>query len=132
MYIFPLDNHFPQVSYVNLHNPDGITCGDATACNSLLKDFDGNVITTSYFDRDVIVTPPNNTYNCIKIATTAVSRSYCGTGRRVVCELGCGKHSDLACLQKISIRFNVILAFLLEEKTVKSIIYAIYAHFILI
>ncbi len=92
MFYFPLDNYFPHTSYVNLHNPSGITCRDAIACNSLLKDFDGNVISTTYFDKNVSVVPPDNAYNCIKFSTTALSQNLCTDALTVVCELGCGEY----------------------------------------
>ncbi len=74
-----------------MHNPDGVTCTDLTACNNKLKDFDGNVLRTDFVSTDVTASPYNNTYNCMKMTTSSISRSRCQSSRKIVCQLGCGK-----------------------------------------
>ncbi len=91
--------HFPSATktsdvWVNIQNPDFVTCNSPAACDLKFRNFDGTPVSTLHFSA-IAVNPVNEHHLCLVIGhnTNAgkLSHTNCQNKKRVLCEAICGE-----------------------------------------
>ncbi len=74
-------------AWVNVHNPDGVTCSDAVGCHYLLKDVNNVVVATDFFGVEVRA---NAASHCTELTQDGtLIEAACGVNHPVVCQIEC-------------------------------------------